>query len=91
VISSIKQTTFGKNIYLSLSVPTAFVIAVRRPSIVAPYAHGGESKNRKAPVLNMTIVGKCRRKKLPAKIRILGPSGFWDAAYGGPTLSTLCH
>jgi hypothetical protein len=32
----------------------------------------------------MTGVGKCRRKKSPGKIRILGPSGFWNAGYGVP-------
>jgi hypothetical protein len=43
---------------------------------VAPFARGGESKNREAPVLNMASIGKCCLKKSPGKIRILGPFGF---------------
>jgi hypothetical protein len=40
---------------------------VRRPLTVAPLAHGGESKNCEAPVLNITSVGKCCHKKSPEK------------------------
>jgi hypothetical protein len=49
---------------------------------MAPLAHGGESKNHEAPVLNMTSVGKRHCKNSPRKMRILGPSRFWDARYG---------
>jgi hypothetical protein len=49
---------------------------------VAPLAHDGELKNREAPLLNMTNVGKCLHKKLPRKNTDLGPSRFWDAGYG---------
>jgi hypothetical protein len=47
-----------------------------------PFAHGGESKNHEAPVLNMTSEGKCHCKKSLGRIRILGLSRFWDAGYG---------
>jgi hypothetical protein len=43
------------------------LLSVRRPSTVAPLAHGGELKNRKVPALNMTNIGKCRHKKSPGK------------------------
>jgi hypothetical protein len=46
---------------------------------VAPLAHGSESKKCEAPVLNVTSVGKCPLKITGKKIRILGPSRFWDA------------
>jgi hypothetical protein len=62
VTSRVKQMTFGK-IYLSLSAPTAFVTAARRPLTMAPLAHGGELLSREAPVLNMTSVEKCCHKK----------------------------
>jgi hypothetical protein len=56
-------------------------IAVRRPSIVAPLAHGGESKNCEVPVLNMTSVGKCHNKISPGKNTDFRSFHFWDARY----------
>jgi hypothetical protein len=56
---------------------------VRGLCTVAARAHGSESENHEAPVLNMTSVGKCCCKKLLEKnagfryFQILG-SWMWD-------------
>jgi hypothetical protein len=55
---------------------------VRRLLAVAPLAHGGESEGHRAPVLNMTSVGKCPLKITGKKIWILGLSGLWDISHG---------
>jgi hypothetical protein len=55
-----------KYMYLFLrQLPSLVLVstAVRRSSTVVPLTHGGELKNREAPVLNKTSVGKCHRKK----------------------------
>jgi hypothetical protein len=59
LVTSGKKQIWKKYIYLS--VPTAFVRVGRCSG--KKTVDSGELKNREAPVLNMTNVGKCCRKK----------------------------
>jgi hypothetical protein len=52
---------------ISLSAPSTFICvgqySGKKTLKVVPLTHGGEAKNHKVPVLNMTSVGKCCLKK----------------------------
>jgi hypothetical protein len=64
-----------------------------RSSTVAPLMHGAESKNRVAPVLNVTRGENAAVNSRRKRMRILGPSDFGmpDTGFGTICLLQLSH
>jgi hypothetical protein len=79
-------TVFLKHWRNNYKQASCLLLAVRRPSAVASLTHGGELKNREAPVLNMTSIGICHHKKITGENTDFRSFWILGCQIRGPTL-----